>query len=55
MDLNGNGNGNGNGILKVVENVEESDVSFVRIIWVTHSGQYKCRVSFMFLSLHFVF
>ncbi|CAL5207308.1 unnamed protein product [Lathyrus oleraceus] len=43
MDLNGNGNGNGNGILKVLDNVEESDVSFVRIIWVTHSGQYKCR------------
>lgn len=43
-----NGNGNTNGFLKAVDKVEEIDVSFVRIFWVTHSGQYRCRVSFMF-------
>ncbi|KAI5395748.1 uncharacterized protein LOC127094975 [Lathyrus oleraceus] len=34
-----------NGLIKVVDEVDEleSDVSFVRILWVTHSGQHRCR------------
>jgi phage tail sheath gpL-like len=38
---------------KAVEEVElvddlESDVSFVRILWVNISGQHRCRVSFLY-------
>lgn len=39
-----------NGLIKVVDEVDEleSDVSFVRILWVTHSGQHRCRVRFLY-------
>ncbi|CAK8571475.1 unnamed protein product [Lathyrus sativus] len=42
MDLNGNGNRNG--FLKVADKFKESDVSFVRIFWITHSGQHRSRI-----------
>jgi len=34
--------------LNVVDDDLETDVSFVRIIWVDNSGQHRCRVSFLY-------
>jgi hypothetical protein len=44
---------------KAVEEVElvddlESDVSFVRILWVNISGQHRCRVSFLYCFFHLI-
>ncbi|CAK8571476.1 unnamed protein product [Lathyrus sativus] len=36
-------NGNLNGFLKVADEIEENDVSFVWIFWITHSGQHRSR------------
>ncbi|XP_058771186.1 uncharacterized protein LOC131644647 [Vicia villosa] len=43
MDLNGNGLMKVKDSIEVVEDELESEVSFVRILWVTHSGQHRCR------------
>lgn len=35
-----------------VENAVDIGASFVRIIWVDASGQHRCRVRFLFLSIN---
>ena len=34
--------------LNVIDDDLETDVSFIRIIWVDNSGQHRCRVSFLY-------
>jgi len=41
--------------LNVIDGDLETDVSFVRIIWVDNSGQHRCRVSFLYpISVLFI-
>lgn len=43
---NSNINSDNNLQLNVIDDDLETDVSFIRIMWVDNSGQHRCRVSF---------